>query len=119
MQGNVFLGAAKPCKYEKSPLVRPEFDPAVKLVEEPDGWYLELALDKDWGTAQARKLVTTRLLGKAAVPKLPYEKPDGSPLRLNADYFGKPRAEANPFPGPFELPEGGTQRLRVWPIAGR
>ena len=119
MQGNVFLGTAKPCKYEKSPLVRPEFDPAVKLVEQPDGWYLELSLDKDWGTAQARKLVTTKLLGKAAVPKLPYEQPDGSPWRLNTDYFGKPRAEANPFPGPFELPEGGTQRLRVWPIAKR
>ncbi len=85
--------------------------------EQPDGWYLEIALDKDWGTAQTRKLVTTQLLGKAAIPNLPYERPDGSPLRLDTDYFGKARAEANPFPGPFELPEGGKQRLKVWPIA--
>ena len=119
MQGNVFLGTAKPCTHEKSPLVRPDFDPAVKLVQEHDGWYLELALDKDWGTAKTRKLVTTKLLGKAAVPKLPYEQPDGSPFRLDRDYFGKGRAEANPFPGPFELPDGGTQRLKVWPIAKR
>ncbi len=117
MQGNVFLGGAKPCKHEKAPLVRPDFDPAVKLVKEADGWYLELSLDKDWGTAQTRKLMTTALLGKAAVPNLPYERPDGSPLRLDTDYFGKARSEANPFPGPFELPEGGKQRLKVWPLA--
>jgi alpha-N-arabinofuranosidase len=119
MEGNVFLHGAKPCKYEKAPLVCPDFNPAVKLVEKPDGWYLEFALDKNWGTAQTRKLVTTALLGKAAVPKLPYEQPDGSPLCLDTDYFAKARAEANPFPGPFELPEGGKQRLKVWPIAPR
>jgi alpha-N-arabinofuranosidase len=116
MHGNVFLHGAKPCKHEKAPLLRPDFDPALKLVEQADGWYIELAVDKDWGAAQTRKLVTTRLLGKAAIPKLPYEQPDGSPRRLDIDYFGHARAEANPFPGPFELPEGGKQRLKVWPI---
>jgi alpha-N-arabinofuranosidase len=116
MRGNVFLGKAQPCKHEKTPLVRPDFDPTVKLVKQADGWYLDLSLDKDWGTARSRKLVTTEMLGKAATPKLPYERPDGSPLRLDSDYFGKARAEANPFPGPFELPEGGKQRLKVWPI---
>ena len=73
-------------------------------------------MDKDWAAEQTRKLVTTRLLSKAAIPKLPYEQPDGSPRRLDIDYFGHARAEANPFPGPFELPEGGKQRLKVWPI---
>lgn len=119
MQGNVFLQTAKPSKHESSPLLRPDFDPAIKLVEDADGWYLELALDKDWGTAQTRKLVTTDLLGKAMIPNLPYEKPDGSPIRLDTDYFGKVRPEANPFPGPFELPEAGNGRLKVWPIANR
>ena len=119
MQGNVFLGKTKPCKHEKTPLLRPDFDPALKLVKQADGWYLDIALDKDWGTAQTRKLVTTELLGKAATPKLPYEQPDGAPLCLDTDYFGKTRAEPNPFPGPFELPEGGKQRLKVWPIGRR
>ena len=54
-----------------------------------------------------------------AIPQMLFENPDGTPLRINTDYFGKTRAEANPFPGPFELPQGGKQRLKVWPIADR
>ena len=38
MDGNVFLKGAKPSSHEKAPLVQPEFDPALKLVEEADGW---------------------------------------------------------------------------------
>jgi alpha-N-arabinofuranosidase len=115
MDGNVFSRGTKPSKYEKSPTLKPDFDPAVKLVEDPRGFYLELVLDKSWADGRPRKLVTTDLLGKATIPNLPYERPDGSPLRVNTDYFGKARAEANPFPGPFELPLGGKLRLKVWP----
>jgi alpha-N-arabinofuranosidase len=61
--------------------------------------------------------VTTELLGKAVIPNLPYEHPDGTPLRIDTDYFGKQRNEGNPFPGPFELPRGGKQDLKVWPVA--
>ena len=32
MDGNVFLKGAKPSKYEKDPLVKPDFDPAIRLV---------------------------------------------------------------------------------------
>jgi hypothetical protein len=119
MDGNVFLQGARPCRHEVSPLVRPDFDPAIKLVAQSDGWYLEIVLDKAWGSAQNRQRVTTELLGKAAIPNLPYERPDGSPLLLDADYFGRVRPRANPFPGPFELPDGGKQRLKVWPVAHR
>lgn len=119
MRGNVFLQEAKPSKYETSPLVQANFDPALKLVQQPDGWYLDVSLDKGWGTAQSRKLITTELLGKAAIPNLPYTRPDDSPLILDTDYFGKPRAKADPFPGPFELPAGGKQRLKVWPPINR
>ncbi len=48
---------------------------------------------------------------------LPYEQPDGSPYYINVDYFGKKRKGANPFPGPFELPEGGRHVLKAWPAA--
>jgi hypothetical protein len=48
---------------------------------------------------------------------LPFENADGSPIRIQTDYFGNRRNESNPFPGPFELPEGGKLRLKVWPIA--
>ena len=78
--------------------------------------YLEITLDRAWAGKQPRRLVTTDLLGKAKIPDLPFEQPDGSPYRLAADYFGNKRNEANPFPGPFEYPGGGKQVLKVWPV---
>ncbi|MBE3098457.1 MAG: right-handed parallel beta-helix repeat-containing protein [Planctomycetes bacterium] len=114
MDGNVFLKGAKPSKHEKDPLVKPEFDPAIKLVEKADGFYLEVTLDKAWAGEKTRKLVTTELLGKAAIPNLPYERPDGTPIRVSTDYFGKSRSETNPTPGPFENPGTGPLVLKVW-----
>ncbi len=113
MAGNVFLKGAKPCKYEQDPLVLPEFDPGIKLVEKPGGLYLEITLDKAL-TEKQRPLVTTELLGKAKIPDLPYEQPDGSPLRIDMDYLGKNRADKNPSPGPFENPGQGKLVLKVW-----
>jgi alpha-N-arabinofuranosidase len=119
MAGNVFLKGAKPSKHEAAPLLKPNFDPQLKLVEKPDGWYLAITLDKSWATGQTRKLVTTELLGKAKIPDLPFENPDGTLIRIATDYFGHKREEANPFPGPFELPAGGKKTLKVWPVSGR
>jgi alpha-N-arabinofuranosidase len=117
MAGNVFLEGAKPSKYEETPDVKPDFATEIKLIEDADGYYLELKLDKIWATEQTRQLVSTSLLGKAAIPDLPFENADGSPIRISIDYFGNKRNAANPFPGPFELSTGGKQRIKVWPIA--
>ena len=114
MDGNVFLKGAKPCKHETEPLLKPEFDPALKLMEKADGFYLEFILDKAWAGERTRKLVTTELLGKARIPNLPYEQRDGTPLRVATDYFGKHRNEANPMSGPFENPGTGAFMLKVW-----
>jgi len=59
-------------------------------------------------------LVTTDLLGKATIPNLPYEQPDGTTIRVDTDYFGKSRNESNPTPGPFEDPGRGALVLEVW-----
>jgi alpha-N-arabinofuranosidase len=117
MAGNVFLQGARPCKAEREPLVLPEFDPGLKLVEKPDGLYLQITLDKAWAEKQPRQLVTTERLGRARVPDLPYEQPDGSPYRLDSDYLGAKRNAANPCPGPLEFRKGGEQILKVWPVA--
>jgi alpha-N-arabinofuranosidase len=114
MDGNVFLQGAKPSKHETNPLVKPEFDPAVKLLEKADGWYLDIRFDRAWAAERTRKLATSELLGKAAIPGLPYEQPDGTPIRVDTDYFGKQRSEANPTPGPFENPGQGDLALKVW-----
>ena len=113
MDGNVFLKGAQPSKHEKEPLVQKEFDPAIKLIEKPDGFYLEFAFDGAW-TKRIRKLVTTERLGQAMIPNLPYEHADGTPIRIATDYFGRSRSELNPTPGPFEDPGTGPLRLKVW-----
>jgi hypothetical protein len=35
-------------------------------------------------------------------------------VAIDTDYFGKKRNGKNPFPGPFEISEGGKQTLKVW-----
>jgi len=114
MDGNIFLKGAKPSKHETNPLVKPEFDPAVKLVEKDGGFFLELTLGEVSTAVRSRKLVTTELLGKATIPDLPYEQPDGTPIRVNTDYFGKLRGKSDPMPGPFESVDKGPQRFKVW-----
>jgi alpha-N-arabinofuranosidase len=114
--GNVFLKGAKPSVQEPRLLEQPQFDPGVELIEKPDGMYLQITLDGSWARQQ-HPLVTTELLGKAKIPRAAYEQPDGSPYRIDADYFGDKRNAANPFPGPFELPAGNKHVLKVWPVA--
>jgi alpha-N-arabinofuranosidase len=114
MDGNVFLKGAKPSKYETNALVQPDFAPALKLVEETGGYYLEMKYDPSWNTERTRKLVTTKLLGRAIIPNAAYEQPDGTGIRINTDYFGRSRNESNPTPGPFEHPGEGDLKLKVW-----
>ena len=114
MAGNVFLGRAEPSKHEENPLVEPKVDPGLKLVERSDGWYLQIELNKTWADHK-RPLVTTEMLGKAIIPDLPYEDPDGKPYRIDTDYFGNKRNTKNPYPGPFNEPNEGKQLIKVWP----
>ncbi len=114
MDGNVFLQGAKPSRHETGPLVKPEFAPALKLVGEAGGCHLEMKYDPAWNTGRPREIVTTRLLGRAIIPNAAYEQPDGAPIRINTDYFGKSRNEENPSAGPFENPGMDAIKLTVW-----
>ena len=114
MDGNVYLAGAKPSKFDTHAVVDANADPELRLVAKPDGLYLEMRFDKSWMDAQPHRPVTSSRLGRAIIPDLPYEEPDGSPIRVDTDYFGKPRSESNPTPGPFERPGMGEARLKVW-----
>ncbi len=104
---------AKPSKHETNPLVQPEVDPEIKLAEKPDGVILRMTLDRVW-VSRKRHLLTSALLGKAKPPNLPYEQPDGSPYRIDTDYFGNKRNTAHPCAGPFEHKGQGRLELKVW-----
>ena len=114
MAGNVYLGQAEPSKYEKDPLTDPKVEPEFKLMEKSDGWYLQIELNKTWAQRN-RPLVMTEMLGKAKIPDLPYEQPDGKPYRIDTDYFGNKRKTDNLYPGPFDEPKKGKQLIKVWP----
>ncbi|HKN21908.1 MAG TPA: right-handed parallel beta-helix repeat-containing protein [Terracidiphilus sp.] len=114
MDGNVYLDGAKPSKFDEHTVVAPDFDPRLQLVSGPGGLYLEMRFDKQWIDQPARKLVTTAFLGKVVIPDLPYEQPDGKPIRIGNDYLGKSRSESNPMPGPFERPGIGDLKIKVW-----
>lgn len=113
--GNVFTKGTQPSRFDSDALLRGDFDPAPRLQQKPDGWYLTISQESGWRNAAIRKLVTTDVLGRAKVPDVPYDNPDGTPIRITTDYFGRQRDTANPFPGPFEAPEQGEWTIKVWP----
>jgi hypothetical protein len=114
--GNVFTQGAQASAFDTRALVVADFNMAIKLTEKPDGWYLTIAEDLSWRRAVKRQLVTTVLLGRAKISHCAYENPDGSPLTLRTDYFGKSYDKTNPFPGPFEISSGGIHIFKVWPV---
>jgi alpha-L-arabinofuranosidase len=115
VRGNVFLGTAKPSTQEKAPLLKPDFDPAIRLNNTDGAFHLEINLDKSWATEQRRELVTSDLLGTAKIPDLPFVRADNTSVLIDADYSGRPRNPVNPFPGPFESPDGGKQSILIRP----
>jgi alpha-L-arabinofuranosidase len=114
MRDNVYMGG-EPHANDVSPMVFPNERPISRRVplQKPDGLYIEWISQAEWTNA-TRQLVTSDLLGRARVPDAPYEHPDGSPIRVDRDYFGHPRNANNPMPGPFELPAGKVL-LKIWP----
>jgi len=114
MGGNVFLHGSKPCKVETNALVLPEFDPALKLTNKFDGYYLNARFDQKWIDQRTRKEVDTKMLGTASIPRERFESAGGSQIRLDTDYFKLPRDFSNPAPGPFESYGQSETEVKVW-----
>jgi alpha-N-arabinofuranosidase len=88
-------------------------NPKVKTVEQGGQTFIQFNFDSELKRVATQR-VTTRLLGTANIAGLPYENTDGSPLKIDTDYSGKPRNKTNPTPGPFERPGDGALRIRIW-----
>jgi alpha-N-arabinofuranosidase len=110
--GNVHYHGARPYASEANHVAEPGFDPEVQIVEAGGQVTLHLNLGPEFKQAPTR-LVTTALLGKATIPNLPYENADGSPVKIDGDYFGGKRHQTQPSPGPFESPGTGRLTLKV------
>jgi hypothetical protein len=111
--GNVYLNGARPYTNELNPVVQPDVDPKVVCVLGDD--HIDLHLNVGPVLRQAdTSMVTTARLGKTRTAGLAYENPDGSPLKIDTDFFGAQRNPAHPTPGPFENPGQGSLILKVW-----
>lgn len=111
--GNVYLNGAKPYAKEVNPLVLAGIAPGLRLVEEEGRMVIQFDGFPELDNARTT-LVTTALLGRARIPELPFENPDGSALAVDTDYLGQPRSREQPSPGPFEKPGRGPVSLPVW-----
>ncbi len=110
--GNVYCNGAQPCAKEEKPVLLAGFDPQPGITVEAGATILQLKASPQWQQAPT-VFVTTALLGKTAVAGVKYEHPDGSPLAVGTDYFGRKRSTTKPSPGPFEKADPGELRLNV------
>ncbi len=111
--GNVFLAGARPCSRDANPLLEPEFDPHIEITGNDAQAQIEIDLNPEWAHKQRRSMVTSRELGLAAIPQLPFERSDGSSIEIDKDFAGRQRDRDNPFPGPFEFPRRGRYSVKL------
>ena len=112
VDGNVYLNGAGKFSKERNILelnVNPEF----KLTETEKGIFLNFVFPKEIMKTKNRVL-TTQALGQAKVSGQRYENPDGTEIVISTDYFGKKRDKIKPTAGPFEKPDKGNNKLKVW-----
>ncbi|HAQ19266.1 MAG TPA: right-handed parallel beta-helix repeat-containing protein [Prolixibacteraceae bacterium] len=113
MSGNVYYNAAKPSDKDLNALNNSTFNPGVKLMAEGESGYLFLTYVQSFYNHQVQ-MITTELLGKAKISKAAFDNPDGTPLKIDMDFFGKKRSDSNLSAGPFENPGKGEIKLKVW-----
>jgi hypothetical protein len=111
--GNVYLFGASPYVHEKDAIVLAEHDPALQLDLQEQGVAFQFTVPQQVPTA-ALGIITSEILGTAAVSGQRYENADGSPLKVDTDYSGTPRDAARPTVGPFEKPGAGVVKRKVW-----
>ncbi|MFC6334246.1 right-handed parallel beta-helix repeat-containing protein [Paenibacillus septentrionalis] len=107
MGGNVYLNDAVPSSHESNARIYAQKGINVE-VHSAQG-KMNIQINEPELLAGASSLVvTTNLLGKTYHADMKYEEPDSTPYRLDSDFFGTKRPDADVTPGPFELTENGT-----------
>jgi hypothetical protein len=110
--GNVYINGAEKSNSERN-LLELQFNPEITVSETEKGVYLNFVFPKEIMTMNNSR-ITTSTLGRATVSGQSFENPDGSDISINTDYFGKKRDKNNPTAGPFEKPDKGNNKLKVW-----
>jgi alpha-N-arabinofuranosidase len=75
---------------------------------------LKLNLPKDVFEGEC-PLITSKMIGKVPLAEMHIEHPDGQPLNITTDYFGRLFDSARVLPGPFRSVREGENTLTLWP----
>jgi len=113
MASNIYFNGIKPFSKEINSIENSILDPGITIEDKGKEVYLHINVDESFNKIKTL-MVTTSLLGKAKMPDVPFENPDGTPLKIDNDYFGSKRSETSPMVGPFEKLKQGTQVIKVW-----
>lgn len=112
VEDNVYYKQAKKFLGSDNYIFKPGFDPEIKIEDQGDEVYLHIQFDPSLDQMNTR-LITTEILGRAKIPDMPFENPDGTAIRIKEDYLNMDRKK-EPTPGPFENPGKGKLVIRVW-----
>jgi len=102
MGGNLYLGGAVPSRHEPGAKIHEQR--AISVETDPAKGKVRIRiLEPERLRGAAAMPVTTDLLGSTYHAEMKFEHPDGTPYRLDTDFFGNLRPDADVTPGPFEL----------------
>ncbi len=110
--GNVYLNGAERSSAERNFLELKNI-PEITITETEKGVYLNFVFPKEI-MSMKNGYVTTPTLGRATVSGEQFVNPADSEIVIATDYFGKKRDKNNPTAGPFEKPDKGHNKLKVW-----
>jgi alpha-L-arabinofuranosidase len=110
---NIYFNGIKAYDSEIDGIENAVIDPEIILEERGKEVYLHINVDESLSKVKTR-FVTTSLLGKAKMPGVPFENPDGSELKIDKDLLGSKRSETSPLVGPFESLKPGVQVIKIW-----
>lgn len=110
--GNVYLNGADKMVAERN-LLELKVNPEISVTETEKGIFLNFAFPNEIMTMKNNR-ITTSILGRTKVSGQQFVNPDGSEIDISTDYFGKKRDKNSPTVGPFEKPDKGNNKLKVW-----
>ena len=84
-----------------------------QVVEEADGWYLQMEYPEALTTQQECRIVNSKQLPDAVIPQQPIRE-KGQHIAFDRDYLNRKRAK-NPTPGALQLPKGQSLKVKVYP----
>ena len=111
IEGNAYLGGAKPSKKDVNALISDvaREDVRVELVQKEDGYYLDTNV-YELIEGFKNRMIDSDVLGKAFEPEERFENPDGTAIRFDSDYFGTHRG-VDVIPGPFADAKEAVKKL--------